>query len=476
MLKGPRRALCWPHQSDLGQRPAQVMAQICRWETVHYTRLVIEQGSTTFSLAFHPRLTVVAGVDAGARKGLVAELLGGLASNRSGVNLELVDDRGRKLAVLRPTSGEHRVIDVSIGSDASDEFRSDDGGLDVLNRYGIDIQQARDEIHLERSHLDTETKQDPRIERLAEMDQTTLWSTAARVRITEDEMTAVAEATASSFNSPDVVSRIEDNHQGLEAAVEQHRRLQREASIVCAVSLLAALPVAMVKPVMAVPILVVGMATILLAFIMRGRVESMRRSERTMLAEAGADSYVGYMVGRVNEMMDGSETHRRRSAVAEDHRYAAARWTQLVGDVSVEWALAHHEAIENAAKLRKELESLSRISTTATEVGGEVEALALSVMSHMTKLRSLGSGGESLPLILDDPFGDVDSATKLTMLELLARSSGSPQVIVLTNSEDVASWARLEALTGEVALVEPSVSNHQAATPTAGTGSDHLAV
>ena len=43
-------------------------------------------------------------------------------------------------------------------------------------------------------------------------------------------------------------------------------------------------------------------------------------------------------------------------------------------------------------------------------------------------------------------------------MELLARTAGSPQVILLTDQDEVASWARLEALTGEVALVEPSIS------------------
>src|SRR4051794_14395182 len=90
---------------------------------VQYTRLVIEEGATTFSLSFHPRLTVVAGLDAGARKGLVAELIGGLGSTRTGVNLELADDRGRRLAVLRPATGGHRVIDLTSGSEVSEEFR-----------------------------------------------------------------------------------------------------------------------------------------------------------------------------------------------------------------------------------------------------------------------------------------------------------------------------------------------------------------
>ena len=134
---------------------------------------------------------------------------------------------------------------------------------------------------------------------------------------------------------------------------------------------------------------------------------------------------------------------------------AAVRWTRLAGDVSVEWALAHHDDIEATARLRRQLRSLGNVSSTAPEIDEETADVAHAVVAHLTRLRNVGTGGESFPLILDDPFVDIPSSTRLSLLELLARSSGSPQVILLTDQEDVASWARLEALTGEVALVEP---------------------
>jgi hypothetical protein len=445
---------------------------------VQYSRLVIEEGATTFSLSFHPRLTVVAGLDGGAREGLLKELIGGLGSTRTGVNLELTDDRGRRLAVLRPATGGHRVIDLGSGTDVSEEFRATDGRLDVLGRYGIDARTARDRLHLDRASLARDAQQDEAVTRLSELDQTELWSTAARVRITEDEMKAMTEATRTSPADAEVVARIERHHQGLEEAIDQHHRLRRDASLVCAASLLAALPVSLIRPTMALPILVIGMATILLAFVFRARVEAVQRMEQSALADAGVDSYLGYVVGRVNEMMDDTEARRRRLAVAEDHRAAAVRWARLTGEVSVEWALAHHEEIETAARLRRELATLGQVSTTAPELDDETTALAQALISHLSRLRTLGSGGESLPLILDDPFTEVAPSTKLTMMELLARTAGSPQVVLLTDQDEVATWARLEALTGEVALVEPSISTGTSAAPVRaeGSGSGGLAV
>lgn len=439
---------------------------------MQYTRLVIEEGTTTFSLSFHPRLTVVAGVDAGARKGLVSELIGGLGSTRTGVNLELVDDRGRRLAVLRPATGGHRVIDLTSGTDVSEEFRSSDGRLEVLGRYGLDARTTRDALHLDREGLARDAQRDDVVNRLSEIDQTELWSTAARVRITEDELKALGDERNGQEDA-ELVARIERHHHGLEEALDQHRKLRRDASLVCAASLLAALPVALIRPGLAVPILAIGLITILMAFMFRARVEAVQRMEQSALADAGVDSYLGYVVGRVNDMMEDTESRRRRLALAEDHRAAAVRWTRVAGDVSVEWALAHHEEIETAARLRRELATLGQISTTAPALDDETTALAQSLITHLGRLRTIGSGGESMPLILDDPFTDVAPSTKLTLMELLARSAGSPQVILLTDQDEVATWARLEALTGEVALVEPSISTQ----PATGNGrSNDLAV
>lgn len=439
---------------------------------MQYTRLVIEEGTTTFSLSFHARLTVVAGVDSGARKGLVSELIGGLGSTRTGVNLELVDDRGRRLAVLRPATGGHRVIDLTSGTDVSEEFRGSDGRLDVLGRYGLDARTTRDALHLDRSGLARDAQRDDVVNRLSEIDQTELWSTAARVRITEDELKALGEERDGQEDA-ELVARIERHHHGLEEALDQHRKLRRDASLVCAASLLAALPVALIRPGLAVPILAIGLITILMAFMFRARVEAVQRMEKSALADAGVDSYLGYVVGRVNDMMEDTEARRRRLALAEDHRAAAVRWTRVAGDVSVEWALAHHEEIETAARLRRELSTLGQLSSTAPALDDETTALAQSLITHLGRLRTIGSGGESMPLILDDPFTDVAPSTKLTLMELLARTAGSPQVILLTDQDEVATWARLEALTGEVALVEPSISTQ----PATGNGrSNDLAV
>ena len=421
---------------------------------MHVTRLVIEQDERTFSLNLHPRFTVVSGVGPGARKGLVAELVGALGSTRKGVSLEVCDDRGRRLAVLRPHSGGHRIVDLSTGTDVSDEFRGIDGRLDLLGRYGIDARRAPELLHLDRERIDTHVKIDDDVARLAEIDQTELWSAAARVRITDDELkTVVSEGAANA--DPEVIDRIEARHQSAEAAQRFHRRLQRDASMTFMVSLIAALPVTLLRPQFALPVVAIAAAAGILSLVFRSRVAAAERNEQAALNDAGVDSYLGFVVNRVNELMDDTEARRRRIAVAEDHRNASVRWTQIAGDVSVDWALAHHEAIDTAARLRRELAALGQLSATAPALDDETTALAQAIVTHIGRLRHIGTGNESFPLVLDDPFIDVPPSTKLTLVELLARSGGTPQIILLTDQDEVSTWARLEALTGEVALVEP---------------------
>jgi len=61
-----------------------------------------------------------------------------------------------------------------------------------------------------------------------------------------------------------------------------------------------------------------------------------------------------------------------------------------------------------------------------------------------------------MPLILDDPLVSVEAGVKQWILELIGRSAGSPQVVYLTADPEVAAWARLEAMAGHLAVLEPA--------------------
>jgi hypothetical protein len=90
-------------------------------------------------------------------------------------------------------------------------------------------------------------------------------------------------------------------------------------------------------------------------------------------------------------------------------------------------------------------------------MGEDTTDLARVLVARLAELRRIGGAGESLPLILDDPLVDLDRTAKPALLELISHASGSPQLVYLTDDEDVASWARLEALTGALSIIEPAV-------------------
>ena len=131
--------------------------------------------------------------------------------------------------------------------------------------------------------------------------------------------------------------------------------------------------------------------------------------------------------------------------------------------MSVDWALERHAEIAVAARLRADVRNLGVMSSTGPASSTDaVSDLAHALVGRLGRARSLGSLGETFPLVIDEPFGGLDPALKAPLLEVLAQSAGRPQVMLLTADEEVASWARLEALTGELAVLEP--------TPDAGAG------
>lgn len=434
---------------------------------VRFSRLVVEAGAEqALSLSMHPRMTVIAGVSPEVRRAIADELLGAMGATRSGVHLEFADDDDTRLVVFRPSQGAHRVVDPSSGEDRSDDFRAADGRIDLLSWHGVESRRCRELLLFDGPTTTIEAPESEAVNRLASVEQGELWSAAARVRITEEELEQLTHR-ASTSGDADTAATIEKRHQVHEQADQQEARVKRLSALVAAVALGLAVPVWFIQPDTAFLMGVVGVLALALVLLYHLRAESAHRAERSALALAGADSYIGYMVSQVDEMFDSTEQRKRLAAVAEDHRAAAVRWTQLAGDVSVEWAFEHHDEIEAASKLRQQLRTLGRIQPGAVEIDDQVVELAHSLVTSLARLRRAGHEGESLPLIIDDPLGELSERTRIELLELVARTSGPPQVILLTDDPAITSWARPRALAGDLELVEPGRSE---------SGHDELAV
>lgn len=424
---------------------------------MRYERLVIEAGDRTFTLDLHPRLTVIAGVGRLERESLAGELVGALAGSRPGVHLELVQDSGRRLAVFRPRGGRPLVVDVNEAVDVSAEFTGAAGRVDLLAGTGLDLRGARHSMRLTADDLRSGSQGDENVRRLAALDQAPLWAAAERLRDTEDRLQAEAEAVGSAPEDASVVERIERRHEAFEEALSRFQRARRRALLVAGGCTAAAMPAALLDHVSALALVAVASATTIVSVVNRRRMHKARVAEDEALSEAGAQSYLGFHLQRVDGLLTSDQSRRRLMQAAEEHRQAAAAWHAVAGDVPASWAIAHQEEVVAAARLREDVDALGAMSSTAPRMVGQATAdLAHVLVGRMSTLRRVGPAKESLPLVLDDPFTGLERSMKPSLLELLSRSSGSPQVIFLTDDEDVASWARLEALTGDLAIIEPT--------------------
>ncbi len=132
-------------------------------------------------------------------------------------------------------------------------------------------------------------------------------------------------------------------------------------------------------------------------------------------------------------------------------RDAQSRWAVLAGGVSVEWAVAHRAQIVAASATGKDL---SPHDTEA--VGEQLGAATHAIQQCFAAVRSVGSGMETFPLLLDEPFTDLDPGAVAPLLETILQQSAHQQVLLFTQSDAIASWARLEAMTGALEVVEPA--------------------
>jgi hypothetical protein len=428
---------------------------------VRYERLVIEADDNTFTLELHPRLTVIAGVGRLEREGLISELVGALGSTRAGVHAEIVADNGGRFAIFRPVGSRHRVVSIDSATDVSDRFRNADGEIDLLARAGLDTRGAKRRMRLTSSDLATSSHTDQVIRRVAQLDSTDVWSAAERVRITEDHLQAEAEAIGSQPEDADVVERIEDRHQAFMGAQSRHERYRKLSFLAGAVAAIAAVPISLVAgEVAAAPLLIVAAVITAMSFLEYKRMEQASQEEVDALKAAGAQSYLGFHLQRVNGLLASDQHRKRLMQAAEEHRESVAAWRQLVGDVEVAWALEHRDAIDAAARVRREVAGTAAVDDPAG--AGDTDGdLAQALLTRLADVRTLGPGSESFPLILDDPLRELTSAQKPALLELLGRASAAQQLVYLTEDEAVAAWARLEALTGELAVLEPTEMTEQ---------------
>lgn len=420
---------------------------------MRYERLVIDAGQDkTFALDFHPRLTVVTGVGQAERDGLMSELVGTLSNSRAGGHLEVTDDRGRHLAVFRPHGSRHLVVDIDAGTDISSAYRTSEGSIDLLAVEGLDQQTAKRRMRVTAQDLTTRTQSAELIRRLAACDQGLIWKIAERLQTTEARLHKMAEDAGTAPEDLELVDSIERRHQAYESAQARHEKVRKITFYLAALFTVATLPaVYFVAPWAAALGLGPALAVFAVSLLFWHKLGRARKAEEEALSAAGASSYLGFHLQRVNNLLSSDQSRRELTEAHEAHRDAAEAWQRMAGDVPVAWALDHRDDIVSAARVRVRAENPG--GTQSEDLG---TVLAEELVVRLAEARRLGRTGESFPLVLDDPFVNFDSSVKPALLEMLVEASHRQQVILLTEDPDVAAWARLEAITGALSVVEPS--------------------
>lgn len=422
---------------------------------MQFERLVIESGASSVSFDLHPRLTVIAGMSQMERDGLINEFVGALGNSRSGIHLELVAGNGNRFAVFRPSGAPHRVIDVDHRTDVTQQFSDATGSIDLLSRAGLDVRTARKVMRFGSQDLAETTERGAYIQQLARIEQNELWSAAEALVIADRRMEEEADAVGSSVEDAEVIERIEQRHEQFERTQVDNEKVRRMTFLAAGFAALLAVPAAALIGTFAViPLGLVALAAVAVSIVYWQRMEKARTAEEAALADAGAQSYLGFHLQRVNSLLGSDQGRQRLIRAAEEHRQAAQRWHALAGEVDVNWAVANRAEITGAARLRADVQPF--LTPEDPSSGDRTAAAAHAVLGRLEQLRSLGPGWESFPALLDEPFQGLDAGTLPAMLELLVRSSEHQQIILLSESATVSEWARVEAMTGAIGVIEPS--------------------
>ncbi len=464
MRRGSLRSRSGDTKSDAAATPQRADDTLKRADehadtrVVQLERLIIDSGEHTFATAFHPRFTVIGGLDHASRAALAGEIIDSLAGAKPGVHLEL-RAHDRALTVFRPPSGRHRVIDTGSVDDVTTQYLGSDGSIDLFAALGVDRALAQRAIRLSSDDLVLRGATDEYVSRLAIMDQDLLWDTATRFQAANELLDQVSESSGASATDVELLDTVEATHAELVDATEKYDKIRLASLTVADIGAIVGLALTFSdQATSGLPFILMAIAGVVLALHFRRRVTRAENAEREALSFAGAEDYASFHFERVNALLDTDGDRRRFMEVVSAHRKASEQWKSVAGDISLTFALEHADQIRLSADVQHGVRSLQYLSETAPVMSADTTGeLAQALLNRIEAVRALTPGADVLPMVVDDAFEDLEPTVKPMLLDMLSASAGAPQVILLTGDEDVTSWARMEAMTGQVAVIEPTV-------------------
>ncbi|MEZ5321610.1 MAG: hypothetical protein R2698_05975 [Microthrixaceae bacterium] len=378
-----------------------------------------------------------------------------MGGGREGVHLEIRSDAGERFAVFRPRGARHRIVNVDRAVDVSEDFEDEHGGVSLLATAGIEAEDAKATMRISSADLLTTSERDDLIHRLAHLNQKELWVSAETLRSAQRRLDDEASAASSTAEDVKVIEQIELRHNEHERLRATAERIRRAAFILAGFAGLAVVPAAVQFGALAtLPLVAVATVAVTVSVWSWRRVIRSAREEEIALTEFGAQSYLGFHIQRVNGLLSSDQARRQLMKAAEHQREALRRWQVIAGDVDLDWVMSNRTEIDAAARIRSAVFGGDRVTEPAE--AEKAAGLAHTVVSRLATLRTMGPADEQFAALFDEPFADLDEALVPALLELLIRSSEHQQIVLLTNDPTVMSWARLEAMTGALSIVEPS--------------------
>ena len=400
---------------------------------------------------FHPGLTVVDARRADPHQ-LTATLVGALGTGEAGVHVEADLDNGRAVVAFRPHGATHRVVDIETARDVSAPFRRNDGRIDLLGASGLEESAVTHAIVAGEGDLRDGDPTEAWFARLAGHDVETILVRAQAVVAAEKDLREATTVARANPGEAEAFERVANELVTATAAEKRHDRI-RIATLVAgsALPLAAILGMNKLGNVGALTLIGASLALTVGCLLYERKLSRAVEAEREAVASAAIDE------DTITERMANTpvgDPAVRQALLESSNAYqdASAHWTELAGTIPAPWVLTHTERLREMTRLKSSFGSSEVLDALATQPASNDLIAALA--GRVAALTQSTSSRERLPLFLDDPLADLKWVEKAPVLEFLGRLASTQQVVLVTNDEETLGWARLEAMTGGVRVVD----------------------
>lgn len=427
------RVICPKGSSLLGKNAEAIVVRIDRIE--------LATSNDRVQLRLHPAITVVTGLGKLEREALASEVLGAVGPGRAGLSVDLVADNGRCLEVHRPLTGPSSVRDAVTCEDVTNAFLFGET-VDILGALGLSRSQTRETLHFSEKDLQCTADLDATIARLGSIDQTRLWEAAIRLAEVEVEMAGLVDNEITADPLVDYADEIEHAHALRDIAADQLDQARSQSISGSGALTFIGIAVGLITHLlMSIPFLLGAAGLAIRAWRKNKAFNEAVVAEEAVLTRAGVASYLNFQMKKVDELTSNNDVRSRSLELAESHRHARGTWESVAGKgVDLEWAASQRPQITAAATRLQ--------GDSGYPAGHATECLARTFVAARSAV------GESVPIVIDEPFAAVTDLELLDVLAAMETYAPHMQFIVMTNDDRILRWTRARMDGGLASIVK----------------------